>query len=80
MDAIHSGHLADAPTTTEPFFNLAMITECPNVPSEILIPKQTWPNAEAYDQTATKLTDLFRENFKSYADGVSDVVRNVLPT
>ena len=79
LDAIHSGQLSDAATKNEPFFNLAVVTECPNVPSEILVPKQTWPNGEAYDQTATKLANLFRENFISYADGVSDAVRNVLP-
>lgn len=33
--AIHAGDLNDAPTQREPFWGLNVVTECPNVPSEI---------------------------------------------
>ena len=45
IDAIHSGQLAKAPTTTEPVFGLAVPTAVPGVPSEILIPADTWLQA-----------------------------------
>ena len=74
IDAIHSGELADAPTEVEPFFGLNMVTECPGVPSEVLIPRSTWSDGSQYDQTASKLVTLFRENFEFYASGVTESV------
>ncbi len=67
IDAIHSGELAEAPTTTDPIFGLATVTSCPNVPSKILVPRQTWANPAAYDATAKKLAALFRQHFEPYA-------------
>ena len=69
IDAIHDGSLAAAPTVTDPVFGVEVPTACPNVPSEILLPRNTWPNPEAYDETARKLADLFSENFEKYAAG-----------
>src|SRR5690606_18086374 len=59
IDAIHSGELADAPTEADPVFGFEVVTACPNVPDEILVPKQTWKDADGYDQTAAKLASLF---------------------
>jgi phosphoenolpyruvate carboxykinase (ATP) len=74
IDGIHGGLLDDATTTEEPCFGLHVVTECPNVPSEILTPRNTWSDGAKYDETAAKLADLFQENFQSYADGVSPAV------
>lgn len=75
IDAIHSGELAHAPTEGEPFFGLQLVTACPGVPDEVLVPRNTWADPSEYDRTASKLTGLFRDNFKAYAGGVSaDVV------
>lgn len=71
IDAIHSGELAQAPTQEDPVFGLQMATKCSGVPDEILIPRQSWQDTAAYDETATKLAKLFKENFELYADGVS---------
>ena len=46
--------------------------ECPGVPAEILVPQNTWEDKEAYAEGAVKLAELFRENFKTYADGASE--------
>jgi phosphoenolpyruvate carboxykinase (ATP) len=66
LDAIHSGALASAPTTRDPVFGFEVITECPNVPRDILIPSRTWSDAAAYDAEAKKLANLFRQNFTKY--------------
>lgn len=44
---------------------------CPNVPAEILIPRNVWLDKAAYDATAHKLAGLFRNNFATYESGVS---------
>ncbi len=71
IDAIHSGRLSDSPTQPDPVFGIHVVTECPGVPNEILIPKNTWTNPAAFDATAKKLAGLFRENFQTYESGVS---------
>lgn len=80
LDAIHSGDLASAPTTKDPTFGFEVVTECPNVPSEILIPRNAWADKDAYDQTARKLANLFSENFKTYEGGVSAEVKAAAPS
>ena len=47
-----------------PIFNLKMPTSCPEVPSEILNPRNTWADKDAYDASAEKLRTMFRENFE----------------
>jgi len=75
LDAIYAGDLADVKTERDPVFGFEVVAECPNVPSDILIPKETWSDKQAFDATAGKLAKLFGENFANYADGVSDAVR-----
>jgi phosphoenolpyruvate carboxykinase (ATP) len=71
IDAIHSGELAKAKTQRHPVFGFDIVTECPQVPSEILVPARAWADSSAHDAAARKLADLFRKNFKNYEVGVS---------
>jgi len=68
IDAIHSGELEKVPTAKMDLFGLEVPQTCPNVPSEILNPKNTWKNKSEYDKTAKFLADLFVKNFDKYAD------------
>jgi phosphoenolpyruvate carboxykinase (ATP) len=77
VDAIHSGSLATAKTQRDPVFGLNVVTECPAVLGEILIPRNAWTDKSAYDATARKLADLFRNNFKPYEESASAEVRQV---
>lgn len=49
-------------------FGLAMPESCPGVPSEILNPRNTWSDKDAYDQTAHHLANAFITNFEKFAD------------
>lgn len=80
IDAIYSGDLADAPAQRDPVFGFHVITNCPNVPTEVLLPRNTWPTPDAYDQAAKQLAGLFRKNFTAYASGVSEAVRQAGPS
>jgi len=60
-----------------PVFNLRMPTSCPDVPAEILNPRNTWTDKDAYDAAALKLRDMFRDNFlkKGFAElGIEPVL------
>ena len=80
VDAIHSGTLVEQPTRKDPIFGFEVVTRCPNVPDEILIPRNTWSDKTAFDETAKKLATLFRDNFATYEAGVSEEVRAAAPT
>jgi phosphoenolpyruvate carboxykinase (ATP) len=67
IDAIHAGKLADAPTQRDPIFGLNVVTSCPGVPGDALLPKRTWKDPAAYDTAAKKLAGLFRKNFEPYS-------------
>lgn len=45
-------------------FNLDIPQSCPDVPSEIMNPRDTWANKDAYDAQAKKLAKMFQENFE----------------
>jgi len=67
LDAIHSGELSKSPTSTDPFFGFEVVTSCPEVPSELLIPENAWSDKSAYATAASKLASLFTDNFETFA-------------
>ena len=74
IDAIHNGSFDGVETVTDPDFGFEIPTSCPDVPSEILIPRNTWEDKAAYDQTKEKLVGLFRDNFKKFEVGVNEEI------
>jgi len=62
-----------------PVFGVAIPKECPNVPAEILNPRNTWADKNAYDAKAKYLGGLFIRNFEKYANGVSEEVFGAAP-
>jgi phosphoenolpyruvate carboxykinase (ATP) len=73
------GGLDDSPTVVDPIFGLTIPTAVPGVPSEVLVPRTTWPDPGAYDRMAERLAHMFHENFEAYADGVTEAVRSAGP-
>ena len=69
------GRLAEVATTRHPAFGLAMPDECPEVPRQVLDPKSTWDDKQAYDQTAHELTRRFESNFKQFEPFVGEAVK-----
>jgi phosphoenolpyruvate carboxykinase (ATP) len=69
LNAALDGALDSVDTETHAILNLRMPTSCPGVPSEMLNPRNTWSDPQAYDLAATKLRDMFRDNFNKKGFG-----------
>lgn len=73
------GSLAKADFVAHPVFGLLMPSTCPNVPSEILNPKNTWNNRQNYDNKANELAIAFLNNFKQFEEFADKEILNALP-
>jgi phosphoenolpyruvate carboxykinase (ATP) len=75
-----AGQLDDVPTQRDPVFGVEVPLSCPGVPSEVLTPRATWENPEAYDDQAKRLAGMFAKNFAQFADQVPSAVRDAGPS
>lgn len=75
VTAALTGALDDVKFELDPIFNVYVPTECPNVPAEILNPKNTWADKAEYDKTAKMLAARFTENFKKYTHMPENIVK-----
>jgi phosphoenolpyruvate carboxykinase (ATP) len=60
-------------------FGFKTVTQCPGVPSTVLLPRNTWSDPAAYDAASQKLTGLFRKNFQNYQAHTSAEVQAAGP-
>jgi phosphoenolpyruvate carboxykinase (ATP) len=72
LNSALEGRLEDIPTVTDPFFGLNYPVECPGVPKEVLTPRDSWEEGDAYDAKARELVKLFRENFRPFERDVDE--------
>lgn len=72
ITAALNGDLNDVEYTEHDVFGLQMPSECKNVPSEILSPKNTWDNKEDYNTKANELSEAFNRNFEKFIDFAND--------
>ena len=68
------GKLANVEFVQHPIFGLSMPTTCENVPDEVLNPKQTWADKDAYDAKAMVLANSFRKNFAQFEEMASEEI------
>ena len=59
----------------DPNFGVLVPTSCPDVPSEVLTPRNTWADGSAYDDQARDLTQRFEKNFVQFEGHVNDDVK-----
>ena len=74
-----NNELEGVQTVIDPVFRVAVPVRVPGVPDEVLFPRNTWPDKDAYDAAARKIAGMFHDNFAKYADGVSEAIRNAGP-
>lgn len=68
VSAVLDGSLKDVETYIDPTFGVQVPCSVPNVPDEVLNPRNTWADKKAYDAKAADLARRFTENFKQFAD------------
>ena len=56
-------------------FGVAQPRQCPGVPTEVLSPRTTWNDDDAYYKMAFKLSNAFRENFQQFEAYASEEIR-----
>ncbi|BBB92607.1 MAG TPA: phosphoenolpyruvate carboxykinase (ATP) [Methylomusa anaerophila] len=66
VTAAIEGRLDDVEYELDPVFNVYVPTSCPGVPTDVLTPRNTWPDKDAYDRQAQELARLFIKNFSKY--------------
>src|SRR5690606_17246263 len=68
ITAALNGELDNVSFDKHSVFGILIPTSCPNVPTEILDPRNTWADKEEYDQKAVELGQKFRENFAKFEE------------
>ena len=79
ITAAMNGELNDVTYVPHPVFGVLVPQTVPNVPSEVLNPRDTWADKEAYDKKASELAGLFNKNFEKYAAQASDAIKSAAP-
>jgi phosphoenolpyruvate carboxykinase (ATP) len=79
ITAALNGDLNKVEFEQHPVFGMMMPKSCPNVPDQVLNPRNTWEDKTAYDSKANDLAKQFIKNFEKYASGVSEEILAAAP-
>ena len=79
ISAALKGMLDDIRYKNHPIFGLHMPESCPDVPTELLDPKNTWENKNAYDAKANQLATAFRVNFEPFNSDANEKILEGAP-
>jgi phosphoenolpyruvate carboxykinase (ATP) len=79
VNALLHGALKSTKFESDPIFGLAVPSEIPDVPKDVLNPRNTWSDKAAYDTQAKKLAGMFRDNFARFASHAGEAVSKAGP-
>lgn len=79
ISAAINGELEGVPMRCDPYFAVMVPEYCPGIPSEILDPRTTWKDGEAFDRQARLVVSRFEENFAQFMDQVPSQVAAASP-
>jgi phosphoenolpyruvate carboxykinase (ATP) len=79
INSVLENRLENVEYSKDPLFGFEFPMSCPNVPSTLLNPRNTWADKSRYDETAIQLANQFIKNFEKYSKGVSQEILNAAP-
>jgi phosphoenolpyruvate carboxykinase (ATP) len=74
LHAALSGELDGVEYRTDEVFGFEVPTTVPGVDSKLLDPRSTWRDPAAYDRKSRELAQMFRDNFRKFADDAGEDV------
>lgn len=74
ITAALNGELDNVEFKNHELFGLAIPQECPNVPAEVLNPRNTWEDKAAYDAKAQELAESFKKNFAKFEEFANEEI------
>lgn len=74
VTAALNGELENSEFEVDPIFNVSIPKTCPNVPQEVLNPRNVWSDKAAYEKSAKELANRFTENFRQYTNMPKNIV------
>ena len=80
ITAALNGELDKTDFIKHPIFGVEMPTNCPNVPENLLNPRNTWADKNAYDAQAKGLAKEFIDNFKKFEIGTAPEIIGAGPS
>jgi phosphoenolpyruvate carboxykinase (ATP) len=79
LTAAMEGKLDNVEYRQHAVFGVAIPQSCPDVPAEVLNPRSTWADKEAYDAKANQLAKEFVKNFEKYASFANEEILSGAP-
>ncbi len=79
ITSILNGELDNVEFHIHPVFGLNMPKECPNVPTNLLNPINTWEDKDDYHKKSDKLARFFHTNFEQFASKASKEILDGAP-
>ncbi len=79
ITAVLNGNLNEVNLNKDKNFGLLIPEEVPNVPKELLNPRETWADKSAFDKTALNLVNLFKKNIEAYSEKLSEEILEAGP-
>jgi phosphoenolpyruvate carboxykinase (ATP) len=79
LAAALDGSLQKADFRTDPHFGLAVPREVPGVEPHVLDPVRTWRKKQEFAETAGRLVQMFRDNFRKFENAADEAVRSSGP-
>ena len=74
ITAALNGELNNVDYKNHEVFGLAIPQTCPNVPDDVLNPKDTWEDKAAYDAKALELAAAFKNNFAKFEEFANEEI------
>ena len=74
IKAAQDGELDSVEYEEDPIFGLMIPKSCPEVPSQVLNPRNTWSDKDAYDKAAASLAESFAKNIAKFSGIAPEVI------